>query len=188
MAEVLHSLPITSHIQYKIILLVSRSPLGLTPKISLGFMRKLLPSTCALPLRSTDHLDIFVPHIRTPFGQCHAFAVTGLSTWNGPSPTPSYIKLCLVFPLHPLLSRFFFHGGSALKAPLNILWEALYKCFNQTSFIFEIHFPKGWSYTWRCLLTVVCLVKFDLILNTNLPQRYYIFLIVIKIIDIMYPV
>jgi len=49
-------------------------------------MRKPMSSVSARSLRSTDHLDLFVPRVRTALAQCHAFAVTGPSSWNGLPP------------------------------------------------------------------------------------------------------
>ena len=86
MTEVLHWLPITSRIHYKILLLVSKSQLGLAPKYLLDFMHKPLSATSARPLRSTDRLDLFVPLVKSALAQCRAFAVTGPSTWNGLPP------------------------------------------------------------------------------------------------------
>jgi len=83
MTEVLHWLPIASCIIFKILLLVSKSQLGLAPSYLTGFMHKKMSSTSARHLRSTDRLDPFVPRVRTALAQCRAFAVTGPSSWNG---------------------------------------------------------------------------------------------------------
>src|SRR2546428_12994571 len=122
MTEVLHRLPITSRIHFKILLLVSKSQLGLAPKYLTDFMHKPHSATSARPLRSTDRLNLFVPRVRSALAQCRAFPVTGPSTWNG-LPLFYRLSLCLKFLKHPLdlLSRFFSPGASKLKAPLNSL-------------------------------------------------------------------
>jgi len=83
MTEVLHWLPIASRIKFKVLLLVFKSQLGLAPSYLIDFMLKPMSSTSACPLRSTDRLYIFVPHVRTASAQCRAFAVTCPSSWNG---------------------------------------------------------------------------------------------------------
>ena len=61
MSEVLHWLPITLRIRYKIVLLVSKSQLGLAPKYLSDLMRKPLSATSHRLLRSMDRMDLFVP-------------------------------------------------------------------------------------------------------------------------------
>src|SRR6218665_3041066 len=119
MTEILHWLPIASRIKFKVLLLVSKSQLGLAPSYLTDFMRKPMSSVSARPLRSTDRLDLFVPRVRIALAQCHAFAVTGPSSWNG---LPPELSLCPVFPLHLViffLNVSFAHRASALKAPLD---------------------------------------------------------------------
>ena len=122
MTEVLHWLPITSRIHYKILLLVSKSQLGLAPKYLSDFMHKPLSATSARPLRSTDRLDLFVPRVKSALAQCRAFAVTGPSTWNG---LPPLLRAKLMSGISHASSRslkaFLSPGASALKAPLNSL-------------------------------------------------------------------
>jgi len=71
---------------------------------------------------SSDHLDIFVPHVRTALAQCRAFAVTGPSIWNG---LPHLLRAKLMSGISATFCRsfkthlFFSPGASALKAPLN---------------------------------------------------------------------
>ena len=61
MTEVIHWLPIASRIKFKILLIVSKSRLGLAPDISLTIMGKPMSSTSARPLRSVTLLDLLVP-------------------------------------------------------------------------------------------------------------------------------
>src|SRR6218665_4008156 len=79
MTEILNSLPYASRIKFKVLLLVSKSQLGLAPSYLTDFMRKPMSSPSARPLRSADRLDLFVPRVRTALAQCHAFAATGPS-------------------------------------------------------------------------------------------------------------
>jgi len=82
MLDVLHWLPITARILYKIIFLVSKAQLSSAPKYLSDYMRKPLSATSSRPLRSADWLDLFVPRTRTALAQRRAFAVVGSSTWN----------------------------------------------------------------------------------------------------------
>ena len=112
MTEILHWFPIAFRIKFKVLLLVSKSQLGLAPSYLTDFMRKPMSSVSARPLRSIDCLDLFVPRVRTALARCRAFAVTGTSSWNGlPHVGLGYyeLSLCPVFPLHlvVLLKRFF---------------------------------------------------------------------------------
>ena len=86
MSEVLHWLPITLRIRYKIVLLVSKSQLGLAPKYLSDLMRKPLSATSHRLLRSMDRMDLFVPRTRTALAQHRAFAVMGPSAWNDLAP------------------------------------------------------------------------------------------------------
>src|SRR6218665_1371357 len=61
---------------FKVLLLVSKSQLGLAPSYLTDFMRKPMSSLSARPLRPTDRLDLFVPRVRTPLAQFFAFSFT----------------------------------------------------------------------------------------------------------------
>src|SRR6218665_808739 len=82
MTKILQWLPIASRIKCKVLLLVSKSQLDLAPSYLTDFMRKPMSSVSARLLRSTDHLDLFVPRVRPALAQCRAFAVTCPSSWN----------------------------------------------------------------------------------------------------------
>ena len=69
-------LPIASHIQFKILLLVSKSQLGLAPRYLTDVLCKPISSTSAHLFGSTNRLDLFVPRVRTALAQCRAFAVS----------------------------------------------------------------------------------------------------------------
>ena len=102
MSEVLHWLPITLRIRYKILFLVSKSQLGLAPKYLSDFMRKPLSATSLRSLRSTDRLDLFVPRTRTALAQRRSFAVVGPSAWND-LPLLCGQNYCLGSPPHLLV-------------------------------------------------------------------------------------
>ena len=82
MTDVLHWLPIASRIQFKVLLLVSKTQHGLAPKYLCDLMRKPLSAISSRPLRSADRLDLLVPRARTALAQHRAFAIVGPSMWN----------------------------------------------------------------------------------------------------------
>src|SRR6218665_1634046 len=82
----IHWFPIASRIKFKVLLLVSKSHLGLAPSYLTDLMRKPMSSVSARPLHSNDRLDVCVPRGRTALAQCPAFAVTSPSHWNGLPP------------------------------------------------------------------------------------------------------
>lgn len=82
MLDVLHWLPITARIHYKILLLVSKSQQGTAPKYLLNYLRKPLSASSSHSLRSANRFDLFVPRTKTALAQHRAFAVVGPSIWN----------------------------------------------------------------------------------------------------------
>src|SRR5688572_25310415 len=102
MLDVLHWLPITARIHYKILFLVSKAQLSSAPKYLSDYMRKPLSATSSRSLRSADWLDLFVPRTRTALAQRRAFAVVGPSTWNDLPPSVR-AKLMTSFPLWSLV-------------------------------------------------------------------------------------
>ena len=87
MTDVLYWLPVASRIQYKVLLLVLRTQLGLAPKYLCDLMRKPLSAVPSRPLRSADRLDLLVPRARTATAQHRAFAIVGPSMWNDLPPS-----------------------------------------------------------------------------------------------------
>jgi len=83
MTEVLHWLWLPLELNSRSSSLYPKPQLGLAPSYLTDFMCKPMSSTSAHPLRSADRLDLFVPRARTALVQSCAFAVTGLSSWNG---------------------------------------------------------------------------------------------------------
>ena len=76
MVEELHWLPLSVRIQFKVLILVLKSHLGLAPKYLCDLMLHPLSATSLRPLRSSDRLDLFVPR------------VSGLR-WLNPDPSPA---------------------------------------------------------------------------------------------------
>lgn len=118
MTDVLHWLPVPSRIQYKILLLVSRTQQGMAPKYLCDLMRKPLSSLSSRPLRSSDRLDLLVPRARTSMAQHRAFAILGPSLWNDLPPSlRSKISLGISPSSLRCLKTFLFpqgcHAGSA---------------------------------------------------------------------------
>ena len=92
MVEELHWLPLSVRIQFKVLILVLKSHLGLAPKYLCDLMLRPLSATSLRPLRSSDRLDLFVPRVRTAMAQSRSFACIGPSLWNGlPPPVRSAI-------------------------------------------------------------------------------------------------
>src|ERR1043165_7478661 len=92
MVEELHCLPLSVRIQFKVLILVLKSYLGLAPKYLCDVILRPLSATSLRPLRSSDRLDLFVPRVRTVMAQSRSFACIGPSLWNGlPPPVRSAI-------------------------------------------------------------------------------------------------
>ena len=87
MTDVLHWLPVASRIQFKVLLLVSKTQTGQAPKYLCDLMHKPLSAVSSRPLRSADRLDLLVPRARTAMAQHRAFAIVGPSMWNDLPPT-----------------------------------------------------------------------------------------------------
>jgi hypothetical protein len=82
MAEHLHWLPLSARIQFKILILVLKSQLGLAPKYLCHQILRPLSATSLRPLRSSDRLELFVPRVRTTMAKSRAFASIGPFLWN----------------------------------------------------------------------------------------------------------
>ena len=112
MTDVLHWLPIASRVQFKILLLVSKSQHGLAPKYLCDLMRKPLSAISSRPLRSADRLDLLVPRARTALAQHRAFAIVGPSMWNDLPPSIRSMILAGVPPFSlRCLKAFLFPRG-----------------------------------------------------------------------------
>ena len=87
MTEQLHWLPLSARIQFKVLILVIKSQMGLAPKYLCDQIHRPLSATSLRPLRSSDRLDLFVPRVRTAMAQSRSFACIGPSLWNGLPPS-----------------------------------------------------------------------------------------------------
>ena len=112
MTNVLHWLPVTSRIKYKILLLVSKTQLGQAPKYLCNLMHKPLSSLSSCSLRSADRLDLFVPRSKAAMAQHRAFAIVGPSLWND-LPPAIRSKILIEIPTSSLrcLKTFLFPRG-----------------------------------------------------------------------------
>ena len=133
MSEHLHWLPLVARIQFKVVALVLKSQLGLSPKYLKDLIRCPRSALSLRPLRSADRFDLFVQRVRTAIAQSRSFASIGPSLWN--SLPPRLRSLLLTGSVSSSLSylkiHFFSRGlctGSASEGLM--LWEALYKLFN----------------------------------------------------------
>ena len=83
MAEQLHWLPLSVRIQFKVLILMLKSQLGLAPKYLCHQILRPPPSAISKrPLTSSDRLDLFVPRVRTTMAQSRSFVCIGPSLWN----------------------------------------------------------------------------------------------------------
>src|SRR5688572_13384206 len=87
MAEQLHWLPHSVRIQFKVLILMLKSQLGLAPKYLCHQILRPLSATSKRPLRSSDRLDLFIPRVRTTMAQSRYFVCIGPSLWNGLPPS-----------------------------------------------------------------------------------------------------
>ena len=99
MAEQLHWLPLSVRIQFKVLILVLKSQLGLAPKYLCHKILRPISATSLRPLRSSDRLDLYVPRVRTTMAQSRSFACIGPSLWNGLSPSLRSIPSSLLSSL-----------------------------------------------------------------------------------------
>ena len=63
MAEQPHWLPLSVRIQFKVLIFMLKCQLGLAPKYLCHQILRSLSATSKRPLRSSDRLDLFVPHV-----------------------------------------------------------------------------------------------------------------------------
>src|SRR5688572_21631330 len=67
MVEQLHWLPFSTHMQFKVLILVLKSQMGLAPNYLIYIFNPSLSATSLSPLRSFDRLDLFVPLSEPPW-------------------------------------------------------------------------------------------------------------------------
>src|SRR6218665_2254350 len=82
--EHLHWLPISTRIEYKVLLIVLKAKWGVAPKYAI---RLPTSATFLRPLRSLDRRELFVPRTRTTMVMSRSFAVIAPSLWNHLQPS-----------------------------------------------------------------------------------------------------
>ena len=75
-------LPLTARIQFKVLVLVLKSKLGIAPKYLRDHSRSPLSAVSHQSLCSLDRHTLFVPRVRTTMAQTRSFATVGPSLWN----------------------------------------------------------------------------------------------------------
>ena len=112
MVNQLHWLPFPARIQFKVLVMVLKSKLGLAPKYLGDHIRSPLSASSHRPLRSLDRSDFFVPRARTTITQTRSFAIIGPSLWNA---LPSSLRATFLSGSVPtslsLLKTYFFSRG-----------------------------------------------------------------------------
>src|SRR6218665_3012342 len=84
MPEALHWLPTSVRVQFKDLILVRKtqqSPIH-AMQYRCDLILPTLSATSLRPLRSSDRLDLFIPHIRTFMAQLRSFESIRPSLWN----------------------------------------------------------------------------------------------------------
>jgi len=123
MFEQLHWLPLSARIKFKIIILVFKAQRGLAPKYLADVLLRPLSASSHRPLRSSNRLELLVPHTRTAMAQSRSFTSIGPSLWNALSPsTRSRILASNLSSTFSFLKTFFFSLAlrtGRLGAPLN---------------------------------------------------------------------
>ena len=119
MINQLHWLPLTARIQFKVLVLVLKSKLGIAPKYLRDHIRSPLSSVSHRPLRSLVRHTLFVPRVRTTLAQTRSVATIGPTLWNA---LPSSLRVIILSGSLPtalsLLKTFFSRGsrtGSATE-------------------------------------------------------------------------
>ena len=79
MINQLHWLPLTARIQFKVLVLVLKSKLGIAPKYLRHHSCSPVFSVSHRPLRSLVRHTLFVPRVRTTMAQTRSFATIGPS-------------------------------------------------------------------------------------------------------------
>src|SRR6218665_1255387 len=77
-----HWLPISTRIEYKVLLIVLKAQMGVAPKYLRDAIRLTISVSSLRPLRSMDRRELFVPRTRTTMAMSRTFSVIGPSLWN----------------------------------------------------------------------------------------------------------
>src|SRR6218665_2849558 len=79
-------LPISTRIEYKVLLIVLKVQMGVAPKYLRDAIRLPTCATSLRPLRSMERRELFVPRARTTMAMSRSFAVIAPSLWNRLAP------------------------------------------------------------------------------------------------------
>src|SRR6218665_1276796 len=82
MRDVLHWLPVSQHILYRISALVWRYVTACAPSYLTDLCRPVSDLAARRALRSSARCELLVPRANSALKQHRAFSVTGPSTWN----------------------------------------------------------------------------------------------------------
>src|SRR6218665_3767869 len=77
-----HWLPISTRIEYKVLLIVLKAKMGVAPKYLIDAIRLPTSASSLHPLRSLDRRELFVPWTRTTMAMSRSFSVIGPFLWN----------------------------------------------------------------------------------------------------------
>src|SRR6218665_3563745 len=80
--EHIHWLPISTRIEYKVLLIVLKAQMGVAPKYLRDAIRVPTSATSLRPLRSMDRRELYVPRTRTTMAMSRSFALIAPSLWN----------------------------------------------------------------------------------------------------------
>src|SRR5688572_4109591 len=83
MRDVLHWLPVSQRISYRVASLVWRCLLGCAPSYLSDLSRPVSDLAARRALRSSESGEILVPRAHTSIRQRRAFSILGPSIWNG---------------------------------------------------------------------------------------------------------
>src|SRR6218665_1048694 len=80
--EHLHGLPISTRIEYKVLLIVLKAQMGVAPKYLRDAIRLQTSASSLRPLRSLERRGLFVPRTMTTMAMSRSFSVIAPSLWN----------------------------------------------------------------------------------------------------------
>src|SRR6218665_3516320 len=139
--EHLHWLPISTRIEYKVLLIVLKAQMGVAPKYLRDVILLPTSATSLRPLHSMDRRELFVPRARTTMAMSRSFAVIAPALWIRlpPSARASLLSSTLSTSLSLLKTCPFYLEQIEPKAPLFAFGcvGALYKYLN------TIRYKKG---------------------------------------------
>src|SRR6218665_2201596 len=140
--EHLPLLPISTCIEYKVLLIVLKAQMGVAPKYLRDAIRLPTSATSLRPLRSMDRRELFVPRTRTTMALSRSFAVIAPSLWNNLPPTARAALLSSNVSTSLSLLKTLFLELIEPKAPLFAYGclMPLYKYFNTIQYLNTIQY------------------------------------------------